>query len=123
MVEALRMSATEVTAESGHMALALNGAFLALSKIPLAMDFFPKPYKATTTVRIGVGLAQEVDLGDGNIKGNIPNIALFDGNGNQVGTNHEKNTINQANSKTSLLSIMITPIMRPRNTYLLQVGV
>ena len=67
------------------MALALNGAFLALSMIPLAIDFFPKSYKATTTVRIGVGLAQESDLGNGTIAGNIPNITLFDGNGNQLG--------------------------------------
>ncbi|KAF6224734.1 hypothetical protein HO133_009927 [Letharia lupina] len=81
------------------MALALNGAFLALSMIPLAIDFFPKPYKATTTVRIGVGLAQESDLGNGTIGGNIPNIALFDGNGNQLGTSHGKKTIKSGEFK------------------------
>ena len=87
------MSTSEVPAEPGHMALALNGAFLALSMIPLAYEFFPKPYKATTTVRIGVGLAQGSDLGNGTIGGNIPNIALFDGNGNQLGAKHGKKTI------------------------------
>lgn len=81
------------------MALALNGAFLALSMIPLAIDFFPKPYKATTTVRIGVGLAQESDLGNGTIKGNIPSIALFDGNGNQLGTSHGKKKIKSGEFK------------------------
>ena len=81
------------------MALALNGAFLALSMIPLAIEFFPKPYKAKTTVRIGVGLAQESDLGNGTIGGNIPNIALFDGNGNQIGTSHGKNTIKSGEFK------------------------
>lgn len=81
------------------MALALNGAFLALSMIPLAIDFFPKQYKATTTVRIGVGLAQESDLGNGTLGGKIPNIALFDGNGNQLGTSHGKKTIKSGEFK------------------------
>ena len=81
------------------MALALNGAFLALSMIPLAIEFFPKPYKAKTTVRIGVGLAQERDLSNGTIGGNIPNIALFDGNGNQIGTSQGKKTIKSGEFK------------------------
>ena len=81
------------------MALALNGAFLALSMIPLAIEFFPKPYKAKTTVRIGVGLAHESDLGNGTMGGNIPNIALFDGNGNQIGTSHGRNTIKSGEFK------------------------
>ncbi|CAD6593604.1 MAG: hypothetical protein ASARMPRED_007733 [Alectoria sarmentosa] len=81
------------------MALALNGAFLALSMIPLAILFFPKQYKATTTVRIGVGLAQESDLRNGSLGGNIPNIALFNGNGIQLGTSHGKKTIKSGEFK------------------------
>lgn len=62
----------------------LNGAFLALTLIPLASEFFPKKYEASTSVRVAAGMTQPGE-GSKSTGGNVPNLALFDPNGDRLG--------------------------------------
>ncbi|MCJ1483170.1 hypothetical protein MMC06_003337 [Schaereria dolodes] len=80
------------------MTAALNIGFMALTLIPLALDFFPKPYQASTVVRVGAGLTQAGD-GKSSTGGNVPNIALFDPNGARLGfmSGTRKGKINEGN--------------------------
>ncbi|KAL9625291.1 MAG: hypothetical protein Q9160_000693 [Pyrenula sp. 1 TL-2023] len=63
---------------------ALNGVFLALTLIPLASEFFPKKYEASTTVRVAAGMTKPGEGGQ-STGGFVPNIALFDPNGGRLG--------------------------------------
>ncbi|KAF4615583.1 hypothetical protein G7Y89_g15292 [Cudoniella acicularis] len=57
---------------------------LGLSMIPLAQDFFPAPYKATTIVRVAAGMSMPGDSG-ASTGGHTCGIGLFDGDGLRIG--------------------------------------
>ncbi|EAS27679.1 uncharacterized protein CIMG_10284 [Coccidioides immitis RS] len=56
-----------------------------LSLVPLGDYFFPAPYKANTIVRVASGLSQPHKHDEASTGGDMPSIALFDGNGERIG--------------------------------------
>lgn len=63
---------------------AVGAAFLFLSMPPIMSFYFPKAEQASTTVRVYAGASQPgaKDISPG---GNVPSIAVFDGNGGRLG--------------------------------------
>ena len=74
----------------------LNGVFMALTFVPLAAEFFPGKDAGATTVRIGTGMTKNGDSG-ASTGGTVPNIALFDNNGQRLGFQQGTGSIKDGN--------------------------
>lgn len=76
---------------------AIGGAFLALSLYPLSQSYFPPKATTATVVRIRLGLANHKDSG-ANIGGDIPEVSLFNANGERIGFTMEGGHIQEDSS-------------------------
>lgn len=80
--------------------------------IPMAIEMFPKPQSASTSVRIAAGLSMPGES-SASTGGNTPGIALFDEDGNRIGfkSGTRQGKINDGNYK----DIIVDPIDRSNN--------
>ncbi len=83
-----------------------------LTMIPMAIEMFPKPQSASTSVRIAAGLSMPGE-GSASTGGNTPSIALFDEDGNRIGfkSGTRQGKINDGNYK----DIIVDPIDSSNN--------
>ncbi|EFW19168.1 conserved hypothetical protein [Coccidioides posadasii str. Silveira] len=94
-----------------------------LSLVPLGDYFFPAPYKANTIVRVASGLSQPHKHDKASTGGDMPSIALFDGNGERIGFKSGSRHGKIPDGRYE--DISITPIDRKNNRpaeYILSVG-
>ncbi|KAL5000912.1 hypothetical protein BDV10DRAFT_192434 [Aspergillus recurvatus] len=91
---------------------AIGLGLMGLSMIPLADSFFPKVEPKYSTLRVAAGLSQP-GASSASTGGNVPGVALFDGNGNRIGFQSGKGhgKIDEGNYK----DIKVTPI-KSQNT-------